>query len=80
MYEFWYDYVKPKYGEKAKFCYLHKDMLKLDLILEILNQIDHYQKEKIIKVIGLMKNELGGKIMTKCWTKSKNLQLLNRWR
>ena len=20
MYEFWYDYVKPKYGEKAKFC------------------------------------------------------------
>ena len=80
MYKFWYDYVKPKYGEKAKFCYLHKDMLKLDLILEILNQIDHYQKEKIIKVIGLMKNELGGKIMTKCWTKSKNLQLLNRWR
>ena len=22
MYEFWYDYVKPKYGEKAKFCYM----------------------------------------------------------
>ena len=21
MYEFWYDYVKPKYGEKAKLCY-----------------------------------------------------------
>ena len=20
MYEFWYAYVKPKYGEKAKFC------------------------------------------------------------
>ena len=20
MYEFWYDYVKPKYGEKAKLC------------------------------------------------------------
>ena len=20
MYEFWYEYVKPKYGEKAKFC------------------------------------------------------------
>ena len=20
MYEFWYDYVKPKYGEKAKPC------------------------------------------------------------
>ena len=22
MYEFWYDYVKPKYGGKAKFCYI----------------------------------------------------------
>ena len=21
MYEFWYHYVKSKYGEKAKFCY-----------------------------------------------------------
>ena len=20
IYEFWYDYVKPKYGEKAKMC------------------------------------------------------------
>ena len=20
MYEFWYDYVKPKYGEKSKLC------------------------------------------------------------
>ena len=22
MYEFWYDYVRPKYGEKAKLCYM----------------------------------------------------------
>ena len=22
MYQFWYDYVKPKYGEKAKLCYI----------------------------------------------------------
>ena len=22
MYEFWRDYVKPKYGEKTKFCYI----------------------------------------------------------
>ena len=22
MYEFWYDYVKPKYGENAKLCYI----------------------------------------------------------
>ena len=22
MYEFWYDYIKPKYDEKAKLCYM----------------------------------------------------------
>ena len=25
MYEFWYDYVKPRYGEKAKLCYIDTD-------------------------------------------------------
>ena len=25
IYEFWYDYVKPKYGENAKFCYMNTD-------------------------------------------------------
>ena len=25
MYEFRYDYVKPKYGENAKFCYMDRD-------------------------------------------------------
>ena len=25
MYEFWYNYVKPKYGENAKFCYMDTD-------------------------------------------------------
>ena len=25
MYEFWYDYVKPKYGEKAKLCFMDTD-------------------------------------------------------
>ena len=45
-------------------------MLKLDLILQIMNQnaipqINCYQKEYNEKFIGIMKNELGGKIMTK---------------
>ena len=25
MYEFWYDYVKPKYGENSKLCYMGAD-------------------------------------------------------
>ena len=25
MYEFWYDYVKPTYGENAKICYMDTD-------------------------------------------------------
>ena len=51
MFEFWYDYVQPKYGEKAKLCYMNTDsfiayiknrthtdkMLKQDFILQILN-------------------------------------------
>ena len=24
MYEFWYDHVKPKYGEKPKVCYMQQ--------------------------------------------------------
>ena len=25
MYEFWYDYIKPKYGDRAKLCYNDTD-------------------------------------------------------
>ena len=25
MYDFWYDYVKPKYQDKAKLCYMDTD-------------------------------------------------------
>ena len=25
MYEFWYDFVKPKYSENAKICYMNTD-------------------------------------------------------
>ena len=27
MYEFWYDYIKPKYGDKARLCYMDTDSL-----------------------------------------------------
>ena len=43
---------------------LLQKMLELNLILQVMNQIDHYQKQKRKKVIGLIKDELGGKNMT----------------
>ena len=27
MHEFWYDYVKPKYSEKAQMCYMNPVLL-----------------------------------------------------
>ena len=46
MHEFWYDYIKPKYGEKAKLCYMDTDSfivyikienISLDISLDIMN-------------------------------------------
>ena len=77
MREFWYDYVKLKYGEKAKLFYQDtvslytwkqrifiktlQKMLKPDSIL----QIRPLPKGKNKKVIGLLRDKLGRKTMTK---------------
>ena len=34
MYEFWYDYVKPKYNEKAKLCYMDTDSFVISIFTE----------------------------------------------
>ena len=34
MYKFWYDYFKPKYGDKAKLCYMDTDSFIIHIITE----------------------------------------------
>ena len=35
MYEFWYDYIKPNYGDRAKLCYTDTDELGGKIIVEV---------------------------------------------
>ena len=39
MYEFWYDYLEPKYGDKIKLCYMDTDSFIFYVETEILHQI-----------------------------------------
>ena len=34
MYEFWYDYIKPKYKGKAKLCYMDTDSFIINIFTE----------------------------------------------
>ena len=34
MYEFWYDYLKPKYNDKVKLCYMDTDSFVLNIFTE----------------------------------------------
>ena len=36
IYEFWYDYVKLKYSEKAKLCYMDADIAYIVSVLQTL--------------------------------------------
>ena len=80
-YEFWYDYMKPKYGNDVKLCYMDTGSFTMnmkandfyeDMANDVENRFDTSNYEinrplpmgKNKKVIGLMKDELGGKIIT----------------
>ena len=80
-YEFWYDYIKPKYSDNVKLCYTDTDSFiinikKKDFYKDIANDVEdrfdtsNYEvygtlpTGKNKKVIGLMKDELGGKVIT----------------
>ena len=81
MYEFWYDYMKPKYNDNVKLCYMDTDSFVMnikteDFYKDIANDVEkrcdisNYEVNRPLaigknkKVIGLMKDELGGKIIT----------------
>ena len=104
MYEFWYDYMKPKYGNDVKLCYMDTDSFIMniktndfyediandvenrfdtsnyevtnyfyeDIANDVENRFDtsNYEVKRPLpmgknkKIIGLMKDELGGKIIT----------------
>ena len=81
MFEFWYDYLKPKYGNNVKLCYMDTDSFVMnvktnDLYRDIANDMEsrfdtsNYEVNRPLptgkkkKIIGLMKDELGGKIIT----------------
>ena len=80
MYEFWYDYMKPKYNDKIGLCYMDTDSFIMniktnDFYKDISDDVDnrfdtsHYEVKRPLlmgknkKVIGLMKDELGGEII-----------------
>ena len=81
MYEFWHDYMKLKYGDNVKLCYMDTDRFIInikteDFYKDIANDVDkrfdksNYEVDRPLptgknkKVIGLMKDELGGRVIT----------------
>ena len=81
MYEFWSDYMKKKYGDMVKLCYMDTDSLIMNIktkdfykgiAQDVEERFDtsNYDvdrpcpKGKNKKVISLMKDELGGGVIT----------------
>ena len=80
MYEYWYDDMKPKYGDRIRLCYMDMDSFIIhfkteDFYKDIADDFEktydtsNYIVERPLpigknkKKIGLMKDELGGKMM-----------------
>ena len=82
MYEFWYNCIIPKYGEKPKLCYTDTDSFIIyiktedffeDISSDVEKWFDKNDKRPLSigenkKEPGLFKDELGGKIITEVVT------------
>ena len=74
MYELWFDYMKPKYGDNVKLCYTNTDSfimhIKTEDFYKDIADTSNYEGVRPLptgknkKVIGSMKDELGGNTMT----------------
>ena len=81
MNEFWYDYIKPKYQNNEKLCYMDTDIIIThikteDIFKDFADDVEkifdtsNYEVDRPLpkgmnkRMIELMKNELGGKIIT----------------
>ena len=72
LYEFWYDYISPRYGDKTKLCYTDTDTdTDTDTIERWFNTCNYDKNDKRLIVTGknqkvpaLFKDEIGGKTMT----------------
>ena len=49
MHEFWYDYIKPKYGDRAKLCYMDTD----SFVIHIINE-DFLKTLLLMSIYGLI--------------------------
>ena len=80
IYEFWYDYMKPKYDDNVKLCYIDTDSFIMNIktkefYTNIANDVEkmfdtsNCEVDRPLptgenkKLIGLMKDELGGRII-----------------
>ena len=80
MYEFLYNYVKPKYGENAKFSYMDTDCFIVYIKTESISaDIAKDVEARLKKIVGSMKEGFGGKNNERiCCIESQNIPLFNR--